>query len=309
MRTILTLICILWCASVAAAEVLNVEFKFTPFVGDPDANKQVATVPGRATVYINNIPIAEQEIDRRDVPVLFEEREIAPAVWVPVKSVGSTLRKGKNAIRIEFEPADPAASYQARLSWATVTDQVKREEVGPGQLRETNQSDEGMETRKATGRIVFEREFAAEFATDQPWHHYPPVSTLTDADRKQIAKLVQDRVSAFKPDFSAIHEILKGVPSINREELKKAKCLEKGYAAGVRFVAGSADQFDLVLTGTPAVVVRGKKGPLYFPKDVKAIERVKGDETQMCLYFVLSAVYPPRLIVVRTPDGTWNVVY
>jgi len=36
--------------SLAAAGVVNVEFKFTPFVGDAATTKTVETVPGKATV-------------------------------------------------------------------------------------------------------------------------------------------------------------------------------------------------------------------------------------------------------------------
>lgn len=309
MRTILTLIGILWCWTFASAEVLNVEFTFTPFVGDPAGSKQVETVPGRAEIFVNNIPIGEQKVGKREVPVLFEQREIAPAVWVPAKSLGSVLRKGKNIIRVVFEADDAKLPYQARFSWATVTDQVTREESGPGQLRATNQQDEGMENKQSTGTVVFERAFAADFAIDHPWHHYPPVTDLSDSDKKQIAKLVQERVAVFGPDFSAVYEILKHVPSIKSEEVKQAKCFEKGYAAGVRFVAAPAGAFDYLLTGNAEVVVRSKSGPLFQPKDVKAIERIKDEDLQMCLYFALSAVYPPRLVVVRNADGKWHVVY
>ena len=72
----------------ARATVINVEFKFTPFVGDPEKDEKVTTVAGRAAIFINNVPASEQEVHADDLPVLFEEHEVAPAIWVPMSSVG-----------------------------------------------------------------------------------------------------------------------------------------------------------------------------------------------------------------------------
>ena len=165
-----------------------------------------------AVVYINNIPVAQTEVDKDQVPVLFEEREIAAPVWVPAASLGPALRKGKNKIRIEFDPVDKKASYSAQLRWASVTDQVtKTGTPGTGQT-ETNQSNEGVEDRKVTGHAVFEREFEADFATDLPWHHYPPVTALSDEDKKILTTLVKQREEAFKPDFAVAYQLLGKVP-------------------------------------------------------------------------------------------------
>lgn len=43
---------ILFWTSVATAGVINVEFKFTPYVGDPLKSDQVETVPGNARVFM-----------------------------------------------------------------------------------------------------------------------------------------------------------------------------------------------------------------------------------------------------------------
>jgi hypothetical protein len=42
--------------------------------------------------------------------------------------------------------------------------------------------------------------------------------------------------------------------------------------------------------------------------DQKAFEKIKGDDKQMCAGMTLSVVYPSRLVVVRSPGGTWEVV-
>jgi hypothetical protein len=308
-KTVTVLALLLFWPLLAAAEVINVEFKFTPFVGDPAKADQVETVPGKASVYLNNMPLVETELDRREVPVLFEEREIASSVWLPVKSVGPVLRKGKNKIRIEFEPSDPKLPYRARFSWASVTDQVARVEDGPGRVRETNQSDEGVDDRNATGRTVFEREFVADFATDLPWHHYPPVTTLSDEDKKSLSMLVKERIEAFKPNFAAVYQMLKGNQNLDLAGIKKSKCLDKGYAAGIRVATPSPDQLEFVATGNPEVVIRGKTGNLYYPVDQKSFDRIKDNMVQMCIGMVFSALYPPRLVVVRSASGKWETVY
>jgi len=38
-------------ASLAPAAVINVEFKFTPFVGDSTKDDKVTTVPGKAAIF------------------------------------------------------------------------------------------------------------------------------------------------------------------------------------------------------------------------------------------------------------------
>ena len=105
----------------AIAGVINFEVQFTPFVGDI-SKSQVQTVAGKAYVYLNNVPITEQDVAKKSVPVIFDNREIAPAVWVPVKSLGGLVRKGKNTLRIEFVPTDANSAYQSRLQWNEVTD-------------------------------------------------------------------------------------------------------------------------------------------------------------------------------------------
>jgi hypothetical protein len=87
-------------------------------------------VPGKARVFINNVPFAEQEVRKYEAQVLFEERDISPSVWVPTRSLGAALRKGKNTIRIEFEPADSEKPYKAQLSWAMVMDEATESSEG-----------------------------------------------------------------------------------------------------------------------------------------------------------------------------------
>jgi hypothetical protein len=308
MRKIAVILLLLW-PSLAVAGIINVEFKFTPFIGDPAKADQVETVPGKAMVFINNVPVAEQEVAKKIVPVLFEEREIAASVWLPAQSLGPVLRKGKNRVRIEFEPNDPKAHYRAQLRWASVTDRTMKSEDTTGGVRETNQTGEGVDDRKAVGRVVFEREFVADFAADLPWHHYPPVTKLSNEDRKDLARIVKERADAFKPDFAEAYRMLGSNPNIDLAEVRKTGCLDKAYAVGVRVASQPTDQVDFVLTGNPEVVVQARAGSLYYPADPKAFDRIKDDNVQMCVMMIVSVLYPPRLIAVRTTSGKWEVVY
>jgi hypothetical protein len=295
-------------ASLAPAAVINVEFKFTPFLGDPAKDDKVTTVPGKAAIFINNVPFAEQEVRKDELPVLFDEHEVASSVWVPMSSVGPVVRKGKNKIRIEFTPDDSAKAYRAQLRWASVTDQTT-EETEPGSLRSTNQANEGVDDRKSVkGKVVFEREFAGDFAIDLPWHHYPPVASLTEEDKQKIATLLKTRAEWFQPDFAALYKAIEENESLKVDDVRKAHCLETVYKAGVRVTAPQAGELEFATTDGPEVVVTRIKGPL-FGLDEKTFAPIKDEDTQMCAGMALSVIYPGKLVTVRKPDGTWEIVY
>ena len=309
-RFALLLASLLLLPALATAAVLNVEFKFTPYKGNAEKEKTVESVPGTARIFLNNVPYAAQEVRKQSLPVLFDEREIAPSVWLPVESAGAAVRKGKNRIRIEFDPADAKAAYRARLAWATVTDQVTQQSTGPGSGSATNMADAGKDDKAVTGKVVFEREFTADFAAERPWHRYPVVTSLSDADKSALADLLKKRVEWFKPGFAELYKSLedRGVERDRIAKIRKAKCLDAAYGAGVRFSAPPPAELEFVTTGNPEVVVRRKGGEL-FALDPKAFERIKGDEKQMCAGMTLSMVYASQLVVVRTPAGAWEVAY
>jgi hypothetical protein len=295
-------------AAASAAEVINVEFKFTPFVGDPVKNETVQTVAGTAKIFLNGVPYAEQEVGESEAPVLFEEREIGAAVWLPAESCGPALRRGRNVLRLEFAPADPKAAYKAQLRWASVMDEAAETSEG-GTFSSTNQAGEGVEEKEATGAIAFEREFQADFAADLPWHHYPPVASLDDADRKALAGIVTRRVAAFQPDFAEFYRLLEGRQDLDLAAARNARCLETAWAVGARIAAPAEDAIELLATGGPEVVIRAREGMLFFPADMSAFERITDEEVQMCVGMLLAAAYPPRLVVVRSPEGSWEIVY
>jgi hypothetical protein len=298
----------LFFSPLASANVVNVEFKFTPYTGDLKQD-HVDTVPGKARVFLNNVLYAEQDIEKQTEPVLFDDREIGPSVWVPMNSAGPVLRKGKNTVRIEFEPTDPGLTYQTQLSWAEVTDQTSESESASGSSVSTNQSGEGMDSKRASGKVVFERAFNADFATDRPWHHYPAISALSDTDKQQLAAAVTARAAGFKPGFADAYKMLEGQPNMDLAAIKKSKCLDGAYAVGVRVTAPSADQLEYSLTGNPEVVVERKGGALFETGNPQLFMKIRGEENQMCAAMVLSVTYPPRLSFVRTPGGAWEAVY
>lgn len=309
MKNAFLLLLVLW-SSASMAKVINFELKFTPFIGDPATADHVKTVSGKARVFLNNVSIAEQDVDAHDAPVLFDEREVGPSVWVPAASVGPSLRKGKNTLRIEFEPADATTAFRAQLSWAEVNDQ-SIEQPAEGGFKSSNQSGEGKESKEAQGKVVMEKDFVADFAADLPWHHYPPVTALNDADKQELLKLVNDRAALFQPKFDDIYKFLE-IPRPGIEfdlaRLRKEGCLNKAYAAGVRVAARSAADLDFVLSGNPEVVIKGKAGSLY-PFNEQDFAKIKGEEAQMCAGMVLSVVYPPQLVAVKNAAGVWEVVY
>jgi hypothetical protein len=290
------------------ANVVNVEFKFTPFTGDLKED-HVQTVPGKARVFLNNVLFAEQDVGRQTVPVIFDDREIAPSVWVPMNSAGPILRKGRNSLRIEFLPSDASAAYRAQLSWASVTDQTTESQDASGASVSTNQSGEGMELKDGAGKIVLEREFAADFATDRPWHHYAAVSSLSDADRQQIAAAVAARAAGFKPGFADSYRMLEGQENFDLAAIRKSRCLDSAYAVGIRVRAPAPEQIEYSLTGNPEVVVGRRDGALFDTGTPELFARIKGDDNQMCAGMIIAVTYPPRLSFVRTPEGTWEVVY
>lgn len=295
-------------SSAASAEVLNVEFKFTPFVGDPAKEDVVKSVAGTAHLFLNGVPYADQDVSESELPVLFDEREIAASVWIPTESCGPALRKGMNTIRIDFEPADPSAHYRAQLRWASVMSE-STEEGEPGRSTSTNQSGEGVSDKESVGPVSFEHEFQADFAKDLPWHHGPAVTSISDADKAALSALVAARAEAFSPDFSKLYALLEGYEKIDLQPLKDSKCLDKAYEAGARVAAPAAGEIDFVTTGNPEVVIRAKQGMLFFPADMAAFQRIEDEEVQMCIGMVFSAAYPPRLVVVRSASGAWEVAY
>jgi hypothetical protein len=225
-----------------------------------------------------------------------------------MNSVGPVVRKGKNKIRIEFTPNDTSQTYRAQLRWASVLDE-ETQEVAPGSVKATNQANEGVDNRKAVqGKAVFEREFAADFALDLPWHHYPAVTSLTEEDKQKIAALLKTRAEWFQPDFAAVYKAIDENESLKVDDVRKARCLEAVYKLGVRVTAPPAGELEFTTTNGPEVVVTRKNGSLW-GLDEKTFAPVKDEEVQMCAGMALSAIYPGRIVAVRKPEGTWEIVY
>jgi hypothetical protein len=218
MRKALLALILVW-GECATAAVINFEVQFTPFTGDI-AKSEVQTVAGKASVFLNNVPIAEQDVEKKSVPVLFDNREIAPAVWVPVKSLGGLVRKGKNTLQIEFVPSDANAAYQSRLQWNEVNDH------GPGAAQrrighfdEPRRRRNGDEEEPGQGRL---RKGIRRRLRDRAAVAQVPVGRLAQRRRQAEARaLVKERADAFKPKFEAIYQILGSKPEIQVAEIRK----------------------------------------------------------------------------------------
>jgi hypothetical protein len=290
----------------ATAGVINVEFQFTPFTGDYRTADAVVTVPGRAVVFLNGIPAGEQEIFANEVPVLFDDRQVGSAVWVPTEALGALLRKGKNTIRFEFTPTDAATKYTAHLRWSSVMDEATTTEE-EGTTTSTNMANAGRDETVTSGPVSMERSFEADFAEDRPWHHFPAVTTLSAADRKALEALVEARVAAWAPDFSKTYAVLEGHGRFDAAAIRESGCLVRAYEAGARIGAPKGADLVMVTTGSAAVVIHAKEGQLFFPTDMSAFEKIEPDD-QMCVGAALSALFPPRLVVAKSDKGTWEVI-
>ena len=180
----------------------------------------------------------------------------------------------------------------------------------PAATRVTNQAGEGADEKEASGRLVMEREFTADFATDQPWHHLPPVTSLSEEDRQALVARVQERVEWFKPDFTGIYKALAGVEHADVAEVRKRKCLEAAHKAGVAMTAVPALAARLHRDRRPGGrrAGEGRRAALS-ARPGRPSRSIKGDEMQMCAGMALSMVYRPRLVAVRTPAGNWEIVY
>jgi hypothetical protein len=173
----------------------------------------------------------------------------------------------------------------------------------------TNQANEGVENRQdLKGKVVFEREFEGDFAPDRPWHHYPAVTSLTEADKQAITDLLKQRAEWFKPDFSDFYKAIEANEAVSLANVRKARCLEAAYKAGVRIAAPKVSELEFTPSGGPEIVVLRKNGML-FPLDEKTLAPIKNENTQMCAGMALSVVYPKQLAAVRTPEGKWEIAY
>lgn len=307
MRSLILVAVMLW-PSLGLTKVLNVEFKFAPYTGDLKA-QTVEQVAGTVRVFMNGVPFAEQPVEKKAVPVMFDDREIGAAIWIPTESMGAALRKSKNTIRIEFDPADPKAVYRTQLRWASVTDNV-HEKNENGKQQATNQEAQGSEDKEATGKVVVERTFDADFAIDKPWHHYPPVTAVSDEDKQQLMAMLKTRAEGFKPDFAAVYAELGKDKKLKIDEIKKMKCLDAAYKAGLRIAPPAAEDLVISATGIPEVVItrKGGNGAL-FTLDTAPFGKITDEEVQMCAGITIMRAFPPKLVVVRAPDGKWSTPY
>jgi hypothetical protein len=285
------------------AKVINVEFHFSPYSGDAAQSDKVQIVAGKVRVLVNNVPIAERDVSADSAMVLFDDRRISGPIWITAQSLGPSLRAKGNRLRIEFTPADAKAPYSTQLRWAFVTDGVTRTENSA-----TNMTGEGKEEKAQSGPAILERDFDADFAEARPWHAYPAITALDDNDRKALAAMVQSRLDAYRPPFAAAYKLLAVEPRVDGAGLRKARCVEKAHAAGMKVKAVAPENLDFVLTGNAEILLRAKSvsGSLYEMADENFFKGIKEQSLMRCLIPVLEGLFPQRMLVVKNPAGAWE---
>ena len=294
--------------AVATAAIVNVEFNFAPYTGNPDKEDVIVFVRGEARLFINGLPFAEVDVKEQKYKIIFSDREISSApVSISGNSFGPLLLKGRNALRVEFSPADPKRTYTAELAWAAVTDGVTETRDAKGTVTSTNLAQKGRDRRTAEGRVVLEREFDADFATDRPWHRYPPVKALSETDKQQIRALAAQRLQALEPDFKAFYGWLER-QNVQVADVRRDRVLEKIHASRLRVKMADAAKLELVAGSGPGVMVRAVGGePLYKPDNPQVLAKVADKSAQEFAMAVLPRFFPPRLVVARTPAGVWEI--
>ena len=299
---------LLLCVPLAAAgAVVNVEFNFAPYTGNPDKEDVVVFVRGEARLFINGLPFADVEVKEQKYKVIFSDREISSApVAVNGDAFGPLLLKGRNTLRIEFLPAEPKRTYTADLTWALVTDGVTETRDARGTVSSTNLAQKGRDRKTVQGRVVVEREFDADFARDRPWHHYPAVKELNDSDKQQIRALVAQRLRALEPGFDAFYAWLEK-HDFKVADIRSNQLLEKIHAARLRVKMADAAKLEFVVGGGPGVMIKAAGAePLYKPENPQVLAKLGDKRAQEFAMSALPRLFPSRLVVARTPAGIWE---
>lgn len=291
----------------AIAEVVSIEFRFTPFVGDPATMDQVHTVPGMVRMLVNRVPYAEQDIPATAASVRTGDREVEPSVVFPAHLCGPALRKGTNTFQIEFYPEDGEQIYRAQLRSVVVTGPATHH--AKGKEGAAPEGSAALIDKDAKGWLTLERDFIADFAADLPWHHNPPIKSLNLKDLESLRALVRERLAAFEPDFARVYAMMEGKEGIDVAKVKEMKCLDAAYAAGVRMAAPDDHNIDFLLSGNPEVMIRAKDGLLYRPADPATINTITDPAMRSCLETAIAAAFPARFAVVRNAAGGWEIVY
>ncbi|MFN5221629.1 MAG: hypothetical protein ACK5FE_12105 [Cyanobacteriota bacterium] len=299
-------------SSPALAEVLNLEFGFTAFRGDPATADRVPTVAGKAELEINGLPLLEKELEADQAMVLFAERRLSPGLWLPMESFRRLLRRQGNSLVLRFTPRQVGAPYSAQLSWNSVEDSVSQRRQVEGnrvRLEATNETDRGSERRDSRGPVEFRRSFDAPFADEQPWQSQPPIQTIQPADRSAILALVRARRDLYAADMTAAYRLLEGFPGLDAAVLRQQGCLEQAWRQGVRVKPLQGESLQLLPTGGPVVVVRPGRGEL-FPLQVPPgmVDRLSLEQT-LCVSGALVGLLPPWMGFVQDGQGGWRPIF
>lgn len=289
-----------------AADARQLEFSFTPYRGDPLRQDRLPMVPGRVGVVLNGYPLVDGEITAVDALVLFRERRISPGLVLSTLGMGPLLRRGTNRLTLRFVPTDTGLPYRGRFQWAAITDRITRTLEPEGETL-SNEGATGRQDLAAQGALELSQSFEAPFAPDRPWHHRPPIGGLEAADREALAALVGQRAASFAPPFTTAYGLLSQPGVANGTALRQARCLERGYAAGLRVTPAAPDQLRFHAGSLPAVLVGGARdGPLFRLTFPTSLPETLGEDGAICLSIAVALLFPPHLIGIRDGAGGWR---
>jgi hypothetical protein len=302
-----------------AARPVNVDFNFTPYLPPARDADKVTTLEGVVELELNGVPMLELPLESKSALLMdssAEGIEVFPALWLNALELQPLLRRGDNLLRLQFTPRDGAVSYRSQFRWTVIEDQTTTSTTARGSLLTTNHGAGGREDREARGQVTVQQAFQAPFAKVELWHAAPAVTTLTPADRAAIQELIRRRAALFSPDFEAAYRFLAGLPkdrgiSLDIPEIRRLRCLEAGYATGIRVAAPAEADLNLVTTNSPVVVARGEGEFLMsFPNEPGMAERYEAlpNDKGFCFAVSFNMLFPKRLLLVKGVDGQWQIL-
>ncbi|MBI2265000.1 MAG: hypothetical protein HYU64_07490 [Armatimonadetes bacterium] len=294
-------------------KTLNLEFNFGAYVRDSNDKSQVLCVPGEIILRVNDAFVYKTETTGEPLTSTFEN-EVSLPLAGNVLSLGPVVRKGPNKLVFEFIPRDSSMEYEIELRFSRVMDQAKLERTSGGTFQGGNLSALEAIHNNEKGRVAIEKTVDADFAQDRPWHHYPPVSSLTEGDRKALLSALKGKADLFSiGNFpKLIQELKAGTQFQATPEVQKLlrKGLEKYLKRHKALNLLSLEKMEFLLTGRQEVLIlrKGEEGFLVnLDPDDAAKAGLTMDEGSVLAGAVAQFFW--KTAYARNPQGLWERVY
>lgn len=303
-----------WCGpSVALAEVINRELRFSPYAGTLSAETPVTSLPGRIVVQLNQIPISDEREPARELTLSPVSNRPTAVLWLPLHQSDRFLRERDNTLRLRFIPDELQRPYTAWSEWNGVSDRTieseERQSDGSLRVTSTNVVELEVDQRQHHGELVIERRFDAPWVTSQPWQHQPAITSLSDADSTALRQMVQERRRLFLNDLPAAYAAMPRDAGVELAVLQQNRCLEQARESGMTLGDPDGQEVRLRTTGGPVVVAEGSSGEL-FPRTFPAAfgEQLNVEQT-LCITGALAVALPRWMLFVRSTEGRWQSLY